>query len=391
MSALEPSQHSVGDRILDGLVACARWLATVDWLSAGAFILTIGAFLGAALDSYTSLCTVGGDLAHIGQASSCPDVHGWDTRTFPLAVDMGWLGGLLATVRLARSIGIGNWRWWAVALFEALVAGTTIAGNAIHGAVLVHSSHWLDDHPLRVAALASSVPGVVAVGAGFTLSVLLSARQHARRAHHPIEQPGRRQRVTAPVILAAILAERFAPRAAGSVRLALHGSEATAIVQGAVQSDAQEPVTGPVSQPVTVTPSLHGSEASVNGHAAGHSARQDVVQAARPEPVTEPVTLTRRLTVTEAAADRSSAVQGAGQLERQLARQEPVNKGRMTAAKNRQLRRAALIVAQEPSVTGAELGRRLKVSTATGQRLLRDLADEGERAPLAVVATEGGA
>ena len=91
---------------MTALRGLAATLAAADWLTTGAFLLTIGAFLGAVLDSYTSLCVVGGDLAHIGQATSCPDVHGWDTRTFPLAVDMGWGGALLATIQLARAIGL---------------------------------------------------------------------------------------------------------------------------------------------------------------------------------------------------------------------------------------------------------------------------------------------
>lgn len=160
--------------MLRGLIA---WLAAVDWLTTGAFLLTIGAFLGAVLDSYTSLCTVGGDLAHIGQASSCPDVYGWDTRTFPLAVDLGWGGALLATIRLAHTLGLANWRWWAVLTFEGLTAGTTVAGNAVHGAVVGGSAnHLLQVHPTAIAGIASAVPGVVAVGAGFTLSALISSR-----------------------------------------------------------------------------------------------------------------------------------------------------------------------------------------------------------------------
>jgi pyruvate/2-oxoglutarate dehydrogenase complex dihydrolipoamide acyltransferase (E2) component len=159
---------------------------SVDWLTAGAFVLTVGSLAGAALDSYTSLCVVGGDLAHIGRASSCVDVGGWDTRTFPLAVDMGWGGALLTTVRLARTVGIDNWRWSVVLAFELLVAAVTVAGNAFHGMVL-DGAVLSAGQRLLVALVASSVPGVVAVGSGFSLSVLISTR-------HGVPEPQRRPR-----------------------------------------------------------------------------------------------------------------------------------------------------------------------------------------------------
>ncbi len=169
-----------------------RDVAGLDWLTAGAFLLTIGSFLGAVLDSYTSLCVIGATQGHIGSVTACPDVHGWDTRTFPLSVDMGWGGALLSVVRLARTIGIGSWRWWAVLAFEALTAAFTIAGNAFHGAVLDGATSGLAGSTLLVviSSVSSAVPGVVAVGSGFTLSVLVSTRspQPADRPNDTAEE-----------------------------------------------------------------------------------------------------------------------------------------------------------------------------------------------------------
>jgi hypothetical protein len=210
--------HVTGGWIIDLVL----WLASLDWLTIGAFLLTIGSFLGAVLDSYTSLCVIGATQGHIGSQAACPDVLGWDTRTFPLSVDMGWGGALLAVVRLARVIGIGSWRWWVVLGFEALTAAFTVAGNAFHGAVLDGATRDLTGTTLAVviSSLASAVPGVVAVGSGFTLSVLVSslrpapasgdlghavedrprqappkdANKHAARAGTPAPKPNRRPR-----------------------------------------------------------------------------------------------------------------------------------------------------------------------------------------------------
>jgi hypothetical protein len=163
---------------IDAARDVVRDVASLDWLTGGAFLLTIGSFLGAVLDSYTSLCVIGATQGHIGSMSACPDVGGWDTRTFPISVDMGWGGALLSVVRLAHTIGIGSWRWWAVLGFEALTAAFTIAGNAFHGAVLDGATNGLAGSTLLVviSSVSSAVPGVVAVGSGFTLSVLVSTR-----------------------------------------------------------------------------------------------------------------------------------------------------------------------------------------------------------------------
>jgi hypothetical protein len=95
--------------------------------------------------------------------------------------------------------------------------------------------------------------------------------------------------------------------------------------------------------------------------------------------------LTPRLTGARGSEAGQDDVQGAGQ----AARQKSVTKARTTAARSRQLRRAGTLVAQEPNISGAELGRRLRVSTATGQRLLRELADAAEPAPYSVLSGRG--
>jgi hypothetical protein len=161
----------------------AAWVASLDWLTDAAWVLTLGCLGAAILDSYTSLCVVGGSLGHIGSAKACPDFGGWDTRVFPLAVDMGWGGALFAVLRLARAIGLQSWRWWVVLTFEVITAAFTIAGNAFHGAVLDGATADLQ-RPLMVAisCVASAVPGVVAVGSGFTLSVLVSTRDPGTEA-----------------------------------------------------------------------------------------------------------------------------------------------------------------------------------------------------------------
>jgi hypothetical protein len=155
----------------------AAWLSTIDWLTDAAWLLTLGCLGCAILDSYTSLCVVGGSLGHIGSTSACPDFGGWDTRVFPLAVDMGWGGALFAVLRLARTIGLVSWRWWVVLAFELVTAAFTIAGNAFHGAVEDGAaSHMSAAVMVAITCVASAVPGVVAVGSGFTLSVLISIR-----------------------------------------------------------------------------------------------------------------------------------------------------------------------------------------------------------------------
>jgi hypothetical protein len=198
------------DSLCDAVAALARWLAGLDWLTAGAFLLTIGSFLGAVLDSYTSLCVIGATQGRIGSVAACPDVHGWDTRTFPLSVDMGWGGALLAVVRLAHTIGIGSWRWWAVLGFEVLTAAFTVAGNAFHGAVLDGATAGLAGSTLAVviSSVASAVPGVVAVGSGFTLSVLVSTpRDHPRGEGRQGDKADRK----APPVAARELPDRKRP------------------------------------------------------------------------------------------------------------------------------------------------------------------------------------
>jgi hypothetical protein len=127
---------------------------------------------------------------------------------------MGWGGALLAVVRLAHTIGIGSWRWWAVLGFEVLTAAFTVAGNAFHGAVLDGATAGLAGSTLAVviSSVASAVPGVVAVGSGFTLSVLVSTpRNHSQtgRRHGDVadgkapqvdarELPNRKRQLTAP-------------------------------------------------------------------------------------------------------------------------------------------------------------------------------------------------
>jgi hypothetical protein len=158
--------------------ALLRWLVELEWLTVAAWVLTLGCLGCAILDSYTSLCVDGATLGRIGSASACPDFGGWDTRVFPLAVDMGWGGALFAVLRLARSIGLRSWRWWVVLTFEVITAAFTVAGNAFHGAVVQGVTSeipagWM----VLISSVTSAVPGVVAVGSGFTLSVLVSTRE----------------------------------------------------------------------------------------------------------------------------------------------------------------------------------------------------------------------
>jgi hypothetical protein len=189
------------DSVRDIMVDLVGWLAGLDWLTVAAWLLTLGCLGAAVLDSYTSLCVVGGTLGHIGSASACPDFHGWDTRVFPLAVDMGWGGALFAVIRLARTIGMKSWRWFVVVIFEITTASFTVAGNAFHGAVLDGATAGLSG-PLMVMinSVASAVPGVVAVGSGFTLSVLVSTRPGAprdMREEEEAEEPAERERAPA--------------------------------------------------------------------------------------------------------------------------------------------------------------------------------------------------
>jgi hypothetical protein len=166
---LDPARDAVRDLSI--------WLTQLDWLTDAAWLLTLTCLGCAILDSYTSLCVVGGSLGHIGTARACPDFGGWDTRVFPIAVDAGWGGALFAVLRLARSIGLQSWRWWVVLAFEVVTAAFTVAGNAFHGAVSDGATAQMSGPVLVViSSAASAVPGVVAVGSGFTLSVLVSTR-----------------------------------------------------------------------------------------------------------------------------------------------------------------------------------------------------------------------
>ncbi len=185
MASAMPRRTNV-DAAREAVRDLAGWLARLDWLTDAAWILTLGCLGCAILDSYTSLCVVGGSLGHIGSAAACPDFGGWDTRVFPVAVDAGWGGALFAVLRLARTIGLRSWRWWVVLTFEAITAAFTIAGNAFHGAVADGAASGLAGAAMVViTCVASAVPGVVAVGSGFTLSVLISSRESAG------EPPGR--------------------------------------------------------------------------------------------------------------------------------------------------------------------------------------------------------
>jgi hypothetical protein len=159
------------------LITLLHRLARTDWLTTAAWLLTLGCLGCAILDSYTSLCVVGGSLGHIGSPAACPDVGGWDTRVFPLAVDMSWGGALATVLRLARSVGFRSWRWWLVLVFELVTAAFTLAGNALHGLIDIGAAARLSGAGLvAVICVASAVPGVVAVGSGFTLSVLIATR-----------------------------------------------------------------------------------------------------------------------------------------------------------------------------------------------------------------------
>jgi hypothetical protein len=174
------------DAAREVVAALAGWLGGLDWLTVAASLLTVGCLGAAVLDSYTSLCVVGGSLGHIGSEKACPSFGGWDTRVFPLAVDMGWGGALFAVLRLARTIGLGSWRWWVVLVFEVVTAAFTVVGNAFHGAVLDGATTSLQGPAMVViSSVASAVPGVVAVGSGFTLSVLVSTRADEPRG--PVE------------------------------------------------------------------------------------------------------------------------------------------------------------------------------------------------------------
>ncbi|HSR23412.1 MAG TPA: hypothetical protein VLW53_07665 [Candidatus Eisenbacteria bacterium] len=194
------ARHTVAD--------LGDWLASLDWLTSAAWLLTLGCLGCAVLDSYTSLCVVGADQGHIGRASACPDFGGWDTRVFPLAVDMGWGGALFAVLRLASVIGLQSWRWWVVLGFEVITAAFTVAGNAFHGAVVDGATaHIPDALQVVISSVVSAVPGVVAVGSGFTLSVLVSTRPAAElpvtRAarEEPVQEPAGRSEVAAPAII----------------------------------------------------------------------------------------------------------------------------------------------------------------------------------------------
>jgi hypothetical protein len=163
------------DAVRDGVSDMSGWVLGLGWLTVSAGLLSFVCLACALLDSYTSQCVIGGTLGHIGQAAACPDFGGWDTRVFPIAVDTGWGSALFAVLRLARAIGMRNWRWRVVLLFELLTALFTVAGNAFHGLALDGATAQFSAVANQIiGAVASGVPGVVAVGSGFTLTVLIS-------------------------------------------------------------------------------------------------------------------------------------------------------------------------------------------------------------------------
>lgn len=89
-------------------------------------------------------------------------------------------------------------------------------------------------------------------------------------------------------------------------------------------------------------------------------------------------------TVTPGPALTAGRASGGAQGDAQRALTEAVTEpagvtftpARRTTRKNQQLRRAALLISQQPDITQAELAKRLRVSAATAGRVMRDLAAE---------------
>lgn len=306
-------------------------------------IARFGRWLGWSEDQYLSaagyLPLVAAFVAGVVLSyTSLVDLAGWlgfgrfERPFFPFAIDALVFGCYIAQARLAGVEGFGPHRLYIVVLLT--VAGAlTASGNAMHGLIV-----WklvLLPLPWPILVAGALVPALAMVGVGHALSIVRAAARAAAR-QRAVTLP-----VTEPV------------------------SEAPATVQGTRQRARQRGVSDRAGNTST------GGQSDVQ--ADGHLTRR------------EPVKVTPRLTGARGSEAGQDDVQGAGQ----AARQKSVTKARTTAARSRQLRRAGTLVAQEPDISGAELGRRLRVSTATGQRLLRELADAAEPAPYSVLSGGG--
>lgn len=292
--------------------------------------------------------------AEVDLGQSLHAFAGWPAFLWPFAADAADVMLLVLTIEYRR-LRVSTWK---VDLGLVACTGVMIAANV--------RAVWPDPTAVAMQAWAPAIAlwifhtlatGRKPRGAPIDLGAVWAALPDHLRLNRPADRPADAVGAAQPG------AAGRAARRQGGVTPPV--SEASAAVQPARQPARQRGVSDRAGNTSTAGQS--------DVQADGHLTRR------------EPVKVTPRLTGARGSEAGQDDVQGAGQ----AARQKSVTKARTTAARSRQLRRAGTLVAQEPNISGAELGRRLRVSTATGQRLLRELADAAEPAPYSVLSGRG--
>ncbi len=171
-------------------IAALRWPLNL-WLESGMWICLTIALAVAYSVSYTSLAAVAGALGY----------GAWERYVVPLAIDVPLAASVLGQLLAAR------WRspWWVKALLLLLSLATaplTLAGNALHGAVV---SGVLDLGRVDVLHLiAFAIPGACVVMVAVITSTMLGQRaalaQQASVATRqaPAARPDKRPKAARP-------------------------------------------------------------------------------------------------------------------------------------------------------------------------------------------------
>jgi hypothetical protein len=144
-----------------------RWLgwSQSQYLRFGGWLLTLLAFGSAMALSYSSLYFI---------ASSVLGFDGLIAYAFPLTIDALVGASYITLWQLAGRDGFRCHRYYVIGL-GLLAAGLTLGGNALHGP-LVHGQ-IPNPLPWWAEMIGSSVPAVTLIGAGHSMSIMLSARR----------------------------------------------------------------------------------------------------------------------------------------------------------------------------------------------------------------------
>lgn len=176
---LERRERSSGVRA--AAIAALRWPLNV-WLESGVWICLSIALAVAYSVSYTSLAAVAGALGY----------GAWERYVVPLAIDVPLAASVLGQLLAAR------WQspWWVKALLLLLSLATaplTLAGNALHGAVVGGVLELSRVDVLHLVAF--SIPGACVVMVAVITSTMLGQRATLAQRATP---GGRRSTSQAP-------------------------------------------------------------------------------------------------------------------------------------------------------------------------------------------------